>query len=146
MNRRAAVALALVAAAVGVSSANAAPVQNIEVTAKLAHLNRVAFSPKGRAGDAESEQWIVRDRHGNAIGDLLTNCRWVTAGLRLCVAQMSLPLGAIALVGASRTRFLGQLAVVGGTGRYIGADGTMLFKATGTGVYVLSVNYLLEEQ
>lgn len=144
MNKRAAVALTAIAV-VGVSSASAAPVQNIEVTAKLQHVNRVTFPPKGRAGDAESEQWIVRDRHGAAIGDLLTNCRWVTDGLRLCVAQMSLPLGAIALIGASRTRFLGQLAVVGGTGRYIGADGTMLFKATGTGVYVLSVNYLLEE-
>jgi hypothetical protein len=45
------------------------------------------------------------------------------------------------VLGASRTQFVGQLAVVGGTGRYVDADGTMLFKAVGTNQYVLSVTY-----
>ena len=118
-----------------------ASADTIEVTARVAHANSIELAPKGRAGNATSAQWIVSERNGNAIGDMLIDCRWVTAGLRLCVGQLSLPLGALAVLGASRTRFLGQLAVVGGTGRYVGADGTLLFSATGTGRYVLSVTY-----
>ena len=133
----AAVALTVLAVTVpAVASAD-----TIEVTAKVRHANSVALAPKGRAGDATSAQWIVNERNGNAIGDMLIDCRWVTSGLRLCVGQLSLPLGTLAVLGASRTRFLGQFAVVGGTGRYVGAGGTLLFSATGTGRYVLSVTY-----
>ena len=139
MTTWAAVALAIIVTPLALpASANAA---RIEVTAQVQQLNEVPLPPRGRGGDAESALWIVRDRYGQAIGDMLIDCRCVTAGLRLCVGQLALPLGTIAVVGASRTRFLGQLAVVGGTGRYVGADGTMLFKQTGTGRYVLSVNY-----
>lgn len=133
----AAVALSMVAIVVpAVASAD-----NIEVTAKVSHVNVALLPPAGRGGNAESALWVVRERGGSAIGDMITDCRWVTAGLRLCVGQLSLPLGTLAVIGASRTRFLGQLAVVGGTGRYVGADGTLLFTATGTGRYVLSVTY-----
>lgn len=126
---------------VAVSLAPIASAERIEVTARVQHVNRATLPPAGRAGDAESALWIVRDRHGQAIGDLLIECRWVTAGLRLCVGQLALPLGAIAVVGASRTRFIGQLAIVGGTGRYIDAGGTMLFRQVSAGTYVLSLNY-----
>ncbi len=133
----AAVALSFLAVAVpAVASAD-----TIEVTARVHHANSVANAPKGRAGDATSAQWIVRERNGNVIGDMLIDCRWVTSGFRLCVGQLSLPLGNLAVLGASRTRFLGQFAVVGGTGHYVGAGGTLLFAATGRGGYVLSVSY-----
>lgn len=134
-------AVAVLIAAVLAVGATPASAARIEVTAAVQHVNRAALPPAGRAGDAESAQWIVRDRYGKAIGDMLIECRWVTAGLRLCVGQLALPLGAIAVVGASRTRFVGQLAVVGGTGRYVGANGAMLFRATGENRYVLSLNY-----
>lgn len=137
MNAWAAVALAsTVLATPHVAAAN-----TIEVTARVAHRSIAQLPPKGRGGDATAARWIVNDRIGSAIGDMLMDCRWVTAGLRLCVGQLSMPLGTLAVIGASRTRFLGQLAVVGGTGRYVGASGTLLFKATGTGRYVVSVNY-----
>ena len=133
----AAVALTVIALTVpAVASAD-----TIEVTAKVRHANSTALAPKGRSGDATSAQWIVRERNGNVIGDMLIDCRWVTNGLRLCVGQLSLPLGNLAVLGASRTRFLGQLAVVGGTGHYVGAGGSLLFAATGRGGYVLSVSY-----
>ncbi len=132
-------AVALIVLAVATPAVASA--DTIEVTARVSHANSIALAPKGRAGDATSAQWIVRERNGNAIGDMLIDCRWVTNGLRLCVGQLGLPLGTIAVLGASRTQFLGQLAVVGGTGRYVGVGGTMLFTATGTGRYVLSVNY-----
>jgi hypothetical protein len=137
-------AVALTALIVFGMFAAAASAAQIEITAQLKHRNIAMLPPVGRAGDAESAQWIVRDRFGRVIGDMLIDCRWVTNGLRLCVGQLSLPLGAIAVIGASRTRFVGQLAVVGGTGRYVGADGTLLFNATGTGRYVLSINYRKE--
>ena len=136
------IVLVLVAALACAAAANAAPTdERIEVTAKVRQLNKVALPPPGRGGDAESALWIVRDRKGDVIGDMLIDCRWVTTGLRLCVGQLAMPLGALAVIGASRTRFLGQLAVVGGTGRYVGADGTLLFKATSSGRYVLSISY-----
>ncbi len=133
----AAVALTVLALAVpAVASAD-----QIEVVAKVAHRSYLQLSPKGRGGDVTTSRWIINDRLGRNVGDMLLDCRWVTASLRLCVGQMSMPLGAIAVIGASRTRFLGQLAVVGGTGEYVGAGGTLLFAATGTGRYVLSVTY-----
>lgn len=143
MRQGAAVALTMIAAGLFVAHANAA---QIEVTARANNTNTVVLPPAGRAGDAESGLWVVSDRHGRAIGDMLIDCRWVTAHLRLCVGQMSLPLGALAVLGASRTRFLGQLAVVGGTGRYVGANGTLLFRQTGRGRYVLSLNYTQDDQ
>lgn len=137
MNTWAAVALATAAFA----TPQLAAANTIEVTARVAHRSVAQLPPRGRGGDATASRWVINDRLGNAIGDMLMDCRWVTAGLRLCVGQVSMPLGTLAVIGASRTRFLGQLAVVGGTGRYVGASGTLLFKATGTGRYVLSVNY-----
>lgn len=116
----------------------------IEVAARVQHSNVAKLPPTGRAGDATSSRWIIRDRHGKTIGDMLTDCRWVTSGLRLCIGQVSLPLGALAVLGTSRTPFLGQFAVVGGTGQYAGANGAMTFNAIGTGRYVLSITYRKE--
>lgn len=128
----------LTLALVGASPAAA---ERIEVVAHVQKAHSVQFAPNGRAGNVDFAQWVIRDRYGRAIGDMLTDCRWVTGSLRLCVGQMTLPRGVIAMLGASRTPFLGQLAVVGGTGLYEGASGTMLFKATGRSRYVLSVTY-----
>lgn len=134
----AAVALATIAIGVTPAHANA---EQIDVTARVQHSNVAPLPPRGRAGDATSSRLIVRDRFGRVIGDMLTDCRWVTSGLRLCVGQVSLPLGVIAVMGASRTRFLGQFAVIGGTGRYVGANGTMLFHEIGAGRYVIAMTY-----
>jgi hypothetical protein len=138
------IAWAAVALTVATVFAPFASADRIEVTAKVRASNTISLPPTGRSGDATAAQWIVRDRYGNAIGDMLIDCRWVTSGLRLCVGQLALPLGTLAVLGASRTQFVGQLAVVGGTGRYVDADGTMLFKAVGTNQYVLSVTYQKE--
>ena len=63
----------------------------------------------------------------------------LTAG----VARADLGIDARKCVDAylNATRFIGQLAVVGGTGYYAGAGGTMLFREVGTGAYVLSFDY-----
>jgi len=134
-------AVALLFAALFLVSPASAKADTIEVTGQITHAQTTSLAPTGRGGDAYSALWLVRDRNGNAVGDMLIDCRWVTSGLRLCVGQLGMPLGTIAVIGASRTRFLGQLAVVGGTGRYVGAEGALLFNATGRGRYVISVQY-----
>ena len=126
--------------------ASPAHAERIEVTTRVSKVNRQPLPPTGRAGDLESAQWLIRDRYGAAIGDLAIDCRWVISSLRLCVGQLALPLGSVVVAGASRTRFLGQLAIVGGTGNYVGADGTMVFRATGSGAYVLSLHYDLDDK
>jgi hypothetical protein len=131
----------LVVALIASASARAA---RVEVGARLTHQNRASLPPSGRAGDAESAAWTIRDRHGRPIGDMLLDCRWVTTGLRLCVGQVSMPLGALSVIGASATRFIGQLSVVGGTGPYLGAAGVLTFNAIGSNRYVLSINYRQE--
>lgn len=128
--------------AIGAVPASAA---QIEVTAHVVQSNEAPLPPAGRAGDALSQRWLIRDRHAAVIGDMLLDCRWITSGLRLCIGQLSLPLGVIAVLGASRTRFLGQMAVVGGTGRYVGANGVMTFNETGAKHYVLSITYRKEQ-
>jgi len=119
----------------------AAAADTIEVAAHLQNQNVAGLPPKGRSGNAYSAVWIVRDRHARTIGDVLLDCRWVNASLRLCVGQLSMPLGTLALIGASRTSLIGQLAVVGGTGVYAGASGTVLFDAIGLRRYIVTANY-----
>jgi hypothetical protein len=135
--------LALIVAAVGTlfASAPVAAAATIDVVANLQHQNTARLAPAGRAGDAYSSYWVIRDRYGQAIGDMLQSCRWVTSGLRLCVGQMTMPRGTIATIGASRTALIGQFAIVGGTGVYHGADGVLLFKAVSSRRYVLQATY-----
>lgn len=133
--------LVLAVAGTLIASASANTSATINVVAALQQQNTARLPPPGRSGDAHSSYWVVRDRLGRPIGDMLQSCRWVTAGLRLCVGQVTMPLGTIATIGASRTSLIGQFAIVGGTGRYQGADGVLLFKAISTGRYVLSATY-----
>lgn len=130
--------VAIVVALIASASASAATIQ---VGARLHHANHFAAPPVGRAGDADSSSWILRDRHGRTVGDMLLNCRWITGTVRLCIGQVGLPDGALVMLGASPTRFLGQMAVVGGTGRYIGAAGALTFNAIGSSRYVLLITF-----
>lgn len=131
----------LAAVAVALVLAGPAAAAQIDVTARLQHMSSARIAPKGRVGDVAFSVWTIRDRYGRAIGDMILDCRWVTNQFRLCVGQATLPLGTLAVIGASRTAFLGQFAVVGGTGQYLGAHGTLTFNKTGTDRYVLSITY-----
>jgi hypothetical protein len=122
-------------------SAFASPANTIEVVATVNHRNVARLPPGGRGGDAESTYWVIRDRHGRTVGDLLLACRWVTGDLRLCAGQLSMPYGSLALIGASRTPLVGQLTVVGGVGEYAAANGVLTFKAIGLRRYVLTAVY-----
>ena len=138
---RLAILIAAMLAAALISPAFAAEKATIEIVAHVNHTNLARLPPAGRAGDADSSYWIVRDRHARAIGDIIMSCRWVTSALRLCVGQATMPLGTLAVIGASRTALIGQFAIVGGTGEYTHATGTVLFKATGARTYVVTADY-----
>ena len=96
-------------------------------------------APVGRSGDVERLRWSVRDRYGRTIGAAYFSCRWVIDTDRLCAGQFELPLGSIAVQGSSATRELGVYAVVGGTGRYVGASGELAFRAIGFRKLVISM-------
>ena len=129
----------LILALIIANSARTASVETIDVTATIQHQNTAHLPPKGRAGDALSSIWVVRDRFGRAIGETILDCRWVTATLRLCLGQANLPLGSIIMAGATRTTILGQFVVIGGTGHYSGANGDLVFKKIGIAKYAVSV-------
>lgn len=131
----------VVFAAVALIASAPADGATISVVAHIQQQHIASLPPNGRAGDADSSYWVVRDRLGRAIGDMLQSCRWVTDGLRLCVGQITMPKGTLATIGASRTSLLGQFAIVGGTGEYEGADGVLLFKAVSDRRYVLQAVY-----
>ena len=95
--------------------------------------------PAGRAGDLERLTWSVRDRHGRTIGVGLLSCRWVVEQARLCSGDIVLPMGKISVIGSSPTRELGVWSVVGGTGRYVGARGQLVFRAIGFRKLVVSM-------
>ena len=111
----------------------------IQVTAKnIVHTYR-ELGRRGRISDASEQAWSLRDRFGRTIGRLVMVCRWVTTRDRLCNGQMEMPRGTIAFGGATVTSFYGAWAVVGGTGKYDGADGVARFTAIGRGRMALVV-------
>lgn len=102
----------------------------IEVTAQAERF-KTAAPPVGRAGDGERLTWRLNDRFGRPVGIGLLNCRWQLRQARLCTGELRFPLGKLAVVGSSPTRSLGEWAVVGGTGKYLGASGVLEFRAIG---------------
>ena len=118
------------------STAATAP---INVTATLATSRTVVLPPAGRRSDAILQSWRLNDRQGTRIGRMLLNCRWVLRRARFCTAELQMPLGKIQVQGSSPTRFSGEYAVVGGTGRYSSGGGNMRFTAIGARKSVLLV-------
>jgi hypothetical protein len=124
-------AAAAIVALVFVSGAdNATQARFIEVIAVTARAE-VPAPPLGREGDGERLLWSIRDRFGRSIGVGIIGCRWQKDQARLCTGELRFPLGKISVSGVSQTRSLGEWAVIGGTGRYIGAGGQLTFRATG---------------
>ena len=120
------------------SLAGTAQAATIQVTA-VPTRHTAPRAPLGRAGDVERLAWSVRDRYGRTIGQGLFSCRWVLEQARLCNGDIILPLGKISVLGSSPTRELGVFSVVGGTGRYVGARGELVFRAIGFRKLVVSM-------
>lgn len=135
MKRRAALAT-LLAALVLPWPGGAATIQATVVPTR----HEAHRGPVGRVGDVERVHWSVRDRFGRTIGTGIFYCRWVVQQARLCAGEIQLPLGKISVMGSSPTRELGVYSVVGGTGRYVGAEGEMFFRAIGFRKLVVSMS------
>lgn len=128
--------VALAVVAVFVAGAEARPsarlaVGPIQVTATLQSSSRRSVGRPGIRSDLVDQTWRLTDRHGTSIGRMLFGCRWVVSRSRLCVVEVTMPLGRIATQGSSLTPEFGEYAVVGGTGVYTGGGGTMMFTAIG---------------
>lgn len=87
--------------------------------------------PAGRPGDLERLHWSLRDRYGRKIGQAYFTCRWHRRHARLCIGEVTMPLGTMIAAGSSENRSVGTWAVTGGTGRYRNAGGELRFIATG---------------
>lgn len=112
----------------------------INVTATLTDQTSRHVSPRGRVGNVSTQAWRVTNRHGHWIGRLVLACRWVVADERYCTGELQLPLGKIAVAGASPTPLEGEFAVLGGTDVYRGAGGSMVWFAIGVEKHILLVN------
>jgi hypothetical protein len=96
---------------------------------------QVAFkrigSPAGKTGEIEIVQqrlYNPRISHPIGRGDLV--CTYLNRRARQCTATYSLPRGKISVVGAIDSRLLYTVAIVGGTGLYDNARGTLTTTAT----------------
>lgn len=77
-------------------------------------------------GAREIVQAILFQRGtGHRIGDASLVCTFVTSNQRNCSGTYTLPRGTIVTSGALSTRLLYELAIVGGTGLYDNARGTL---------------------
>jgi hypothetical protein len=77
-------------------------------------------------GSREIVRTTVRQRvTGHRIGDSAEVCTYVTTRLRSCTATYRLPRGHLVVAGLLSSRLLYELAIVGGTGLYDNARGTL---------------------
>jgi len=83
-------------------------------------------------GDGVGAREVVRstlyERDGGkrAIGSAAMVCTYVAARERSCTSTFTLPRGTIVATGVLSTRLLYEFAIVGGTGLYDNARGTLL--------------------
>jgi hypothetical protein len=86
----------------------------------------------GVAGTVE----IVHQRLYNArvsrrsIGRVLLTCMFADARTRMCTGTYLLPKGQLVVTGTITTRLLYQIAIIGGTGVYESAHGTLTVTST----------------
>ena len=107
----------------------------IRVTTRETLYRRVDVDGRGRTpGDTEVVSALLYNRGitPRAIGHFELVCHFTIGPSRMCVGTMFLPRGKIVVSGPIYVRSFYQMAVVGGTGLYDNARGTI----TGTRVRV----------
>jgi hypothetical protein len=117
------------------SSAGATGPSQIRITNRELSVRRIDVAEPGRgAGDME----IVRQSLFNyrirakAIGHSELLCTFVNRQARNCQGTYFLPRGRLIVAGSLRFRLFYELAVVGGTGLYNNARGTLIVTRTAT--------------
>ncbi len=86
----------------------------------------------GRAGTVETirQQLYNPSRSKRAIGRSLIVCTSSDSRDRMCAGAYILPKGSLVVAGALQSRLLYEVAVVGGTGLYDNARGTLTVTAS----------------
>jgi hypothetical protein len=143
----AAVATACVATAVLAPSAGAiAKPQTLRFTTKLTSLTPVPIAGQTSAAPTPGDYTVITDDYllgGKVVGHDVVHCVLITLKESLCTIAVSLPKGQIELQGIGPGGGTGHftIAVVGGTGAYANARGTVTFTSgpnnTGTEVFRL---------
>lgn len=126
------IVLAAGAVVTAVSAGGATGAGEIRIT-DVESLHTITRAHTGaRAGTVETlAQRLYNPRlSAKPIGRGVVVCTWVDSRDRSCVATYVLPKGSIVAAGALQTRLLYELPIVGGTGIYDDARGSLTVTAS----------------
>jgi hypothetical protein len=120
--------VAAVAAYASLASSAATGPEFIRISDRQFHYSRVDL---GRPGLSPGDQEIVFDKLFNRritpkpIGTMRFVCTFTVGKTRICTGTVNLPKGELVVTGTVRFRQFYALAIVGGTGLYDNARGTL---------------------
>jgi hypothetical protein len=121
-----AVAAVLVIAAPATTGPSTIRITDIQFGYRL-----VPDTSNGRAGDVEMvQQRLFKPPLTHPIGNSYLVCTYIDRRGRQCNGTYSLPKGTIVVSGMIQSRLLFEIAVVGGTGLYDNARGTLTVTST----------------
>jgi hypothetical protein len=115
-------------AGAGTEAATATGPATIRITARQFSYNRVDIGPRGRTpGDSEIvfQKLFNKKITTKQLGTSRLICTFTTGITRTCIGTINLPKGELVTTGTLRFRQFYNLAVVGGTGLYDNATGTL---------------------
>jgi hypothetical protein len=122
----------LTAAVVAGTATGATPPAQIRITDVQASYRYVHSAGDGPAGALE----FVRQRlynpriSGKQIGRADLVCTYIDAQARTCTGTYTLPKGSLVVEGVIQSRLLYEIAVIGGTGLYDNARGSLTVTST----------------
>jgi hypothetical protein len=125
-------AIAVIGVVVVGSADGATPPAQIRITDVQTSYLRMPAATGGSAGSVE----IIKQRLYNPslsespIGSSSLVCTYLDKRARTCTGTYALPKGNIVVAGAIASRLLYEIAVVGGTGLYDNARGTLTVTST----------------
>lgn len=117
--------LALLGAALLLTSASggATPSGTAEFTRNLVGRTTIDIGEKNSTiGDVIVRRWRINTRAGTPVGTGHEICRWTGSDAAVCHGVYDLAEGSIAFIGVAGR---GTFIVTGGTGRYLGASGSL---------------------
>jgi hypothetical protein len=107
----------------------------IRITNQEVSVRRIDVDAAGRGpGDVEiiRQNLFNRRLRARPIGRAELICTYVSRRARSCQGTYFLPRGRLVVAGSLRFRMFYELAVIGGTGLYNNARGTLIVTRTGT--------------
>jgi hypothetical protein len=119
----------------GQTSAEVTGPAQIRITSQELSLRRVDVDTPGRGpGDMEIVRQSLFNKRvrARAIGHAELLCTYINKRARSCNGTYFLPKGRLEVAGSLRFRMFYELAVVGGTGLYNNARGTLVVTRTAT--------------